>query len=224
VALTAGIYLKKGEYSDLTKSLLVASLLPFLMFLEMGNFLGFVLLAVFVLYAMMMWRKEEGNLAIGQSRPSNMQAVVAFAFFCASVAAVVYSSNYAVNSALDLSKALGVSAAFVGGVVLALGTTLPEISVSLAAIRRRNTGLAIGNLVGSCVVNLTLVLGAAAIIRPLRADFLTFMDLAAFSVLANVILFVFVRSGKLEKMEGAAMLGLYIIYVFVMFAMQANGG
>ncbi|KKT72966.1 MAG: K+-dependent Na+/Ca+ exchanger family protein [Candidatus Collierbacteria bacterium GW2011_GWB1_44_6] len=130
--------------------------------------------------------------------------------------AVLGASAWAlVNLAVRISLALGVSVFWVGLLVVAVGTTLPELILSIFASRKREIALILGNILGSVVVNSTLILGIVAIISPIEFVESPERLVAGISLLVVMGLFwLFTRSKhKLERWEGVVLVGIYVMFV-----------
>jgi cation:H+ antiporter len=130
------------------------------------------------------------------------------------LAAIIFGSHLLVDGATNLATALGVSQEVIGLTLVAVGTSLPELAAILAAVRRGEADLAVGNVAGSNVFNLLFVLATTAVVRPVQVspgmvDF-DFVVLAAFSLLAFPILSLARRIGRFQ---GALMLAAYAAYV-----------
>ncbi len=128
---------------------------------------------------------------------------------------VVYGADYAVQSAGNIARSLGVSEWVIGLFLVAFGTSLPELVVSVVAAINKKADMSIGNIIGSNVANFSVVLGSAAVVRPLGVDLHAygFDILAAF--VASVML-VFITATKLyNKSAGLALLvtlGVFALY------------
>ena len=141
--------------------------------------------------------------------------------FSASVLAVYVSANVVVKSAISIAVELGLAQSFIGATLIALGTSLPEIMVGLEALKKKMYGLALGDAMGSIMVNITLVLGTAAIIQPISLHLKVFGIAMLFAVLANVLFFYYAAvKGKIGKREGMMLVGFFILYVIAISASQ----
>jgi len=109
---------------------------------------------------------------------------------------VVVGANFTVESASIIARNFGVSEWVIGLMLVALGTSLPEFVVSLQAAKKGNTDMILGNIIGSNVANFTVVLGAAAMVNPLKVDF-TLNAFDIFSALILTVMLVFVAANKL---------------------------
>lgn len=120
-----------------------------------------------------------------------------------------------VNVAVKISASLGVSVFWVGLMVIALGTTLPELILSVMASEKREIALILGNILGSVVVNSTLILGIIAVICPIAYSDTLQRGIAGIFLLIILGLFwLFTKSKhKLERWEGAVLVGVYAMFV-----------
>lgn len=119
-----------------------------------------------------------------------------------------------VDGAEGVAKAFELSDRFIGLTVVALGTSAPEIATAVASARRGETDLAVGNSLGSNLLNIAMVLGLTSIISPIViTDGGAFRDMGA-AVFATLILVPFVLKGRISRIEGAAMSAAYLGYMF----------
>ena len=135
------------------------------------------------------------------------------------LAGILIGARFLVNSIIGLSTAFGVSEYLIALVLRAVGTSLPELFVSVSAARKGYMTMALGNIIGSNVANILWVLGAAAIIRPIRIDPELIIVQLIFMILLSVLLIVFKRSGYvIDRREGAVFLVIYVVFVLVSIA------
>jgi cation:H+ antiporter len=109
---------------------------------------------------------------------------------------VIGGANYAVDSASQIARSFGVSEWIIGLLLVAMGTSLPELVVSIQAAKKKNADMIIGNIIGSNVANFTMVIGMAAVVNPLKVDF----SANAFDIMTALILtvmLVFVTANRL---------------------------
>jgi len=182
---------------------------------------GALLLLVFAWYANRVLSKKKIEEKAVASNMSMRDGLNAFLFFGAGVGIVIISSSFVVDSAVALAKIAGLAESFIGATVIAIGTSLPELSVDLAAIRKKQYGLALGDALGSNMANLTLVLGTAAIISPIVVQLKVFAVALLFAVVANMVfLYIAVVKKEFGRREGIAMVALYAIYIIAIFYLQ----
>lgn len=130
------------------------------------------------------------------------------------LAALIWGGDKFVDGATGIARALGVSDAVIGLTIVAVGTSLPELATSVVAAVKNEPGLAIGNVIGSNIFNVLLVLGTAAVVRPLPFDGISHTDLWVL-LGASVIFFLFGWRFKrrcITRAEGAVMAVCYVAY------------
>lgn len=172
---------------------------------------GIVLWVLFLLYLRYLYMmakkgKEEEREA------EQLSTAKIIGLILAGVVMIVAGSNFAVEGASNLAKALGISQRFIGLTIVALGTSLPELVTSVSAARKHNADIAIGNIVGSNIFNILFIVGTTALITPVTfASGFVVDTLIAAAV--GILLFVCVaRTKELRKKAGIVMLLAYILY------------
>ena len=186
-----------------------------LILLAFNNFLGrldgIILLlgfAVFMTYTLMQ-AKTGSSETVKETSPILKNIL----FIVFGLAGLVIGSNLFVDSASDVALSLGISEGVVGLTIVAGGTSLPELATSVVAARKGQSAIAIGNVIGSNVFNILLILGLTATISPLEIEGITTIDLAVM-LLSVVLVWLFSRTRyTVERWEGALLLGLYLVYV-----------
>ncbi len=128
------------------------------------------------------------------------------------VAAIIFGGNLVVESAKTIALNLGMGETLVGLTIVAIGTSLPELVTSIVAAKKGDSGIAMGNVVGSCIFNILFILGMAGVISPMTADAAFFVDtgiLIGISLL--MLLFAFTKR-KTDRVEGGICVLIYIGY------------
>ncbi|MBR0299116.1 MAG: calcium/sodium antiporter [Bacteroidales bacterium] len=180
---------------------------------------GAVLLALFALYVLVSFRRgkasEEGP---SQSKPRNIWLSILLVL--AGLAGLIFGGNLFVDSATALARMLGVSDKFIAVTILAGGTSLPELATSLVAAFKGRDQLALGNILGSNVFNILLILGASALVTPLSIASVTHVDALVLLVsVALLLLWAHIDRGeRIDRWEGSLMLllfGIYYTYLFI---------
>ena len=124
------------------------------------------------------------------------------------------SAEFLVDSSVDIAGILGVSSSVIGLVVVALGTSLPELSVGVSSIKKGLPNILLGNIVGSNIANLLVVVGVASIVNPLPVELNAIKYTIPFAVIMTFLFFVFIRTGKrISRGEGLVLLGGYIGFI-----------
>ena len=138
---------------------------------------------LFVGFLAFMWvtlRGAKGSHAIEQEQaaPRGYSVLKSVGLLVLGLACLVVGSNIFVDGATSVAQTLGVSEAVIGLTIVAGGTSLPELATSVVAARKGNSGIAIGNVLGSNVLNILLILGAAGLICPMQVQGITLVDFA----------------------------------------------
>lgn len=134
------------------------------------------------------------------------------------LAALVWGGDIFVDSASSLARAMGVSDAVIGLTIVAAGTSLPELATSVVAATKGRPGLAVGNVIGSCLFNIFFVLGLSAVIRPLPLGSIGNLDLLVMTG-AALLFWLFgwiIRHRTITRIEGIILVLLYIAYTTVL--------
>ena len=176
-----------------------------------GNVLGFyeglVLLLIAVWYAYRMLSKKSHPQTVHEKRVTRREAFNLFLLFFAGIVGVIISASLVVDAAVKLANLLGIAKSFIGATIIAVGTSLPELSVDLQALRKKQYGIALGDAIGSNMANITLVLGTAAIINPITVQLKIFIAALLFAIVANMLFFyIAVVKKQFNKRDGAIML------------------
>ena len=129
------------------------------------------------------------------------------------LALLVFGSNIFVDHASNLALALGVSEGVVGLTVVAGGTSLPELATSVVAARKGQSAIAIGNVIGSNVFNILLILGLTAAISPLAIEGITTLDMAVMFLSVALVWFFSRTRYTVERWEGAVLVLGYLAYL-----------
>lgn len=129
------------------------------------------------------------------------------------LACLVLGSNVFVDGATKVATALGISDAVIGLTVVAMGTSIPELATSVVAARKGNSGIAIGNVLGSNVFNILLVIGLTGVISPMHIQGITWIDLSML-ILSMVLLLLFSYTKyTIARWEGAVLTTLFVGYI-----------
>ena len=179
----------------------------------LGRIDGIVLLmgfVAFMVYTLVQARsKAEETEADRKDRSTWLSAL----FVAGGLTGLVLGSNLFVDAASDVAYSLGISEGVVGLTVVAGGTSLPELATSVVAARKGQSAIAIGNVIGSNVFNILLILGLTATVSPLQIEGITTIDMAVMLISVSFV-WLFSRTRyTVERWEGAVLVGGYLIYL-----------
>lgn len=195
-------------------------LVPLLFFdLQLSRFEGLLLLAGISLYVVLSLLQSNQGPDAGKSELPVMSEslLLNIVVVLVSVALLVAGSELFVMSAAEIAAMLGVSSAVIGLSVAALATSLPELAASVVCARHGHPEMAAGNLIGSNIFNLLLILGATAVVRPLTPDGLTGIDLGLMIGVSVLALGLMAFRHRVGRVDGSALILIYGLYMTSLF-------
>lgn len=172
---------------------------------------GLVLLAVFIFYIGLMIHSALKN-RIEETPQDILPLWKSLLFVAIGLAAVVFGGDMVVDNASAIAKAWGMSDTLVGLTIVAIGTSLPELVTSITASKKGDSGIALGNAVGSCLFNILFILGMASTLTPINAVPELIIDTAILIAVTILILVVAKTGKKTNRVEGIICVAAYIIY------------
>ena len=188
---------------------------------RIGRVEGLLLAAAFVAYSVFLaWYARRGSSpktpTAASERPGRRGIAFALLAIAAGLPLLVLGARWLVDGAVDLARQFGVGELVIGLTIVAAGTSLPELATSAVAGLRGQRDIAVGNVIGSNLFNLLVVLGAAAIVAPdglaVPASVLR-LDLPVMVVAAIACIPIFVTGGRISRGEGAMLAAYYIVYI-----------
>ncbi|WP_223701659.1 calcium/sodium antiporter [Sutcliffiella deserti] len=175
---------------------------------------------VFLYYVFEMARNNRDQIQIDETpaNPVKTSWVKNSLFTVGGLAGIVFGGHIVVTNSIKIALSLGMSETLVGLTIVAVGTSLPELVTSVTAALKKQTEIAIGNIVGSNIFNIFFILGASATIHPLAVDPKIFLDMWLM-IFVTILLLVLSRTQhRISKIEGIILAIIYIIYVtFIIF-------
>jgi cation:H+ antiporter len=196
--------------------LLGATVLLFLLALDgqVTRFEGMLLISAYVIYVIALMNGENvpddepGQLAGGGTR--------SWFLLLAGLGTVIISSEITVTSVVNIAYTFELSEALISVLIIGLGSSLPELSISISAILKKKTEMSVGNIIGSNILDTLLPIGIAAVISQVTFERqLLYFDLPFILVLTTVVLAFFYTRRGVARTEGLIILGFYFAYVFV---------
>ena len=183
---------------------------------------GALLIAFFVMYVFYLFKTdgEEKNREIEiksnlvyQSLPGSIVIVIG------SIIGLCAGGHMFVDSAVKVGTMIGISDKVIGITILGFGTSLPELAACIAAVSKKRTQMALGDIIGSNIFNMLLIIGTASLVHPLGFANITIVDLAAF-VGCMIIMFISqhtTHKGTITRFDGGCLLALFIAYMVMLF-------
>ena len=213
-ALVSGLRIEQKQLVSSAEILLLITLLPlFLLFRgSAGAVSGLLMLLIFLIYIFFI-SKQKVSLKV-TDHVKIVDKAKALAIFFIGIVLLLGSAHFLVASAVSIASTLDILPEIIALIVIAFGTSLPELVFSVNAARKKEAALAIGNVLGSCVVNLTLVLGVGVLLAPLIIDYIVFSSSILFLIAATVFLtYVLIKFSRIPRRIGLIFLIGYIIFI-----------
>jgi cation:H+ antiporter len=186
-------------------------------FSELSRSDGLILLgffSIFLYYIVEVGRKTVSTKDDEVKQLSTLKSII---FILLGFVGLVLGGKWIVDGAIAMTADFGVSESFVGLTVVAIGTSLPELATSAVAAFKRNTDIAIGNVVGSNIFNIYWILGLSSVIKPLPFSPANNTDILM-TIVASILLFFFIgRNHLLQRWQGIMFLLIYILYTIYLF-------
>lgn len=137
------------------------------------------------------------------------------------LALLVTSCDFFVDNAVCIAKSFGVSDAFISLTLIACGTSLPELAASIAAAVKKNTDMALGNIIGSNIFNITFILGISSQVMPLTSSDITLVDYSVM-IAAAVLPLIIGSRGRIGRLSGLSMIVCFIFYNWYLITNQIS--
>ena len=212
--------LAKEEVGNLHFGLFIASIIP-LALLYIGyasRFIGVILVGIFVFYMIQLARANKTKEASAEVPVDERRRLRGYALLALAGASIVIATAFfIVDSSSFIAESAGIPRVVIGATIVAFGTSIPEFATSVSSARKGHFDLALGNIVGSGFINITLILGVALMASPLTVNIAAFSNLVMFSLIINLFLWYFLGSGKISWREGVLLLSLYAVFLVITF-------
>ena len=179
---------------------------------------GLILLVIFGLFLLYVYKQLKVDPQINMDSHTKYTTLTIWGLILIGLAGLILGGRLVVDNAVKLAQEWGISQKVIGLTIVAAGTSLPELATSVVAAIKKNNDIAVGNIIGSNIFNIFLILGVSAVIRPLPFD-RTFNGDMYFLALGTILLFAVMFTGgrkKLDRWEAALLLAAYIAYTVLL--------
>lgn len=194
---------------------IVASVILLIMMLVgsiLSRFNGIVMLILMIAYVAWLVISAIKNREEGSEEIKTLSPILSIVYIVGGLAAVIFGGDLVVDNATVIAKAAGWSETFIGMTIIAIGTSLPELVTSIAASRKGDNGLALGNVVGSNIFNILFILGLSSTMSPIPVDSRAIINTILLLVMTILMYVLCVLRKKLSRVEGAIMVAVYALY------------
>jgi len=173
------------------------------------------LFSLFIYYIFNLLKNKKIELSEEKISIKKLSQRKIFIYIFLGLISLFLGGKWTVEGAVAFAKLIGMSEYFISLVLIALGTSLPELVTSIVAATKKNVDLAVGNAVGSIIFNIFWVLGLSSFINPISVPMFAFIDVAVL-LLATLLIFLFMFTAgrhKLDRAEGCLLILSYCIYM-----------
>ena len=213
-ALTVSSDVKKFDVPILIGIYVLLALFAFVISpLALTRIEAAILLVLFVLYiALLIFRGRSEQTEDDSDEPIK-KWYVSIILIVVGIAAIIFGGDLVVDSASAIAIKFGMSELMVGLTIVAVGTSLPELVTSVVAARKGELDIAVGNAVGSSIMNILLILGVSAVLRPISIEPSALVDVIVMALSILIIFFTTLKKNSVGKITGVSMLAVYVLYI-----------
>lgn len=173
---------------------------------------GIIMLVIFALYVAFLVVAAIKNRTESDEEIKTLSPVLSVVYIIGGLAAVIFGGDLVVDNATVIAQAAGWSETFIGLTIIAIGTSLPELVTSIVASKKGENALALGNVVGSNIFNLLLILGLSSSISPIAVDSRAVTNMILLLVMTALMYLLCAVRKKLSRVEGISMVLIYVAY------------
>jgi cation:H+ antiporter len=174
---------------------------------------GALLLVIFTFYILSLIYKAYNGNQKEEMEEKQKSLITTIVLSILGLGAIIWGGDLVVNSASAIAQQLGMSENLIGLTVVALGTSLPELVTSIVATKKGEVDIAIGNVVGSNIFNMLLILGSASVINPMSVSYFAFLDLLFVIGAMFVFIMLTYKDKTLSKAKGIPLVLMYVVYI-----------
>jgi len=139
--------------------------------------------------------------------------------FIISLAVIIFLSKLVVDSSVDIAESIDLPPSIIGATIVGFGTSLPELATTIQALKKQLFGMALGNLLGSCITNVTLILGVSSLISFSEVSIVAVESIMFYVLLSSLSVWYMVSSSEVISKRGV----LFLCVVYLIFVLQQVG-
>jgi len=213
------ISIKAESHKELVQFLFISSVIPLFIVQRgsLGPVLGIVLLILFIYFGVTVSRKTGKN----EPEPIIEKKVTGMIWlkFAISIALIILFSKLIVDSSVEIAESIGLPPSIIGATIVGLGTSLPELATTAQALKGKLFGMALGNLLGSCITNITLILGVSSLISFSAVNVLAVESIMFYVLISSLSVWYMIGTSERISRRGA----LFLCLVYIVFILQQVG-
>ena len=216
------ITLKGQSNKELVQFLFLSSMIPLFIVQRgsLGPVLGIVLLVLFAYFGVTISRKA-GTTVLEETPQQQKEEKMAFVGikFLVGVALIILLSKYAVDSSVDIANFVGLPTSIIGATIIGFGTSLPELATTIQALKQGLVSMALGNLLGSCITNITLILGVSSLLSFSEVNVVAVQSIMFYVLLSSLSVWYMVSSTERLTRKSA----IFLCLIYGVFILQQVG-
>jgi cation:H+ antiporter len=177
---------------------------------------GMILLCFFIIFLYYVFSISKDNLILEpELSEKEIKLPIAILYIFLGLVGLIVGGDWVVDGAIQIARLIGISESFIGLSIVAVGTSLPELVTSVIAAYKKNSDIAVGNVVGSNIFNIFFILGISALINPLNFKKENILDLNV-TIFSTLIVFILLFIGKkhtIQRNQGILLILFYLLYI-----------
>jgi cation:H+ antiporter len=216
------ITLKGQSNKELVQFLFISSMIPLFIVQRgsLGPVLGIVLLILFAYFGVTVSRKTDPTTLeeTPQQQKEEKMTFVGIKFLIG-VALIILLSKFAVDSSIEIADFVGLPTSIIGATIIGLGTSLPELATTIQALKQGLVSMALGNLLGSCITNITLILGVSSLLSFSEVNVVAVQSIMFYVLLSSLSVWYMVSSAERLTRKSA----IFLCLIYAVFILQQVG-
>ena len=211
------IFIKGESQKELIQFLFISSVIPLFIIQRgsLGPILGFVLIILFIYFGITISKTpKESELSTQKGEQKDTLFAGLKFVFCLVI--IILLSKLVVDSSIDIANFISLPPSIIGATIIGLGTSLPELATTIQALKKKYYEMALGNLFGSCITNITLVLGISSLVSFSEVNVLAVESIMFYVLISSLTVWFMVSSNKAITKKGA----IFLLMIYVAFILQ----
>ena len=214
------IMIKGQSQKELVQFLFISSVVPLFIVQRgsLGTMLGIILLILFGYFSVTISRKTETTTLDETPKHEGNIVAVCIKFFVG-VILIIILSTFAVGSSVDIADFIGLPTSIIGATIIGLGTSLPELATTIQALKQGLFNMALGSLLGSCITNITLILGVSSLLSFSEVNVVAVQSIMFYVLLSSLSVWYMVGASERLTKKGA----IFLCLIYGIFILQQVG-
>jgi cation:H+ antiporter len=215
------IMIRGQSQKELVQFLFISSIIPLFIVQRgsLGPVLGIVLLILFAYFSVTVSRKTESTTFDETPHHQEGNIAVVGIKFLVGVGLIIVLSKFAVDSSVDIAGFIGLPTSIIGATIIGLGTSLPELATTIQALKKELVSMALGNLLGSCITNITLILGVSSLLSFSPVNVVAVQSIMFYVLLSSLSVWYMVGASERLTKKGA----IFLCLIYGIFILQQVG-